>query len=217
MNIKKFPAPWTLRGNGYIFLYKFSSHFSDKKYFKTDFAKEPFSGFGTIMLIDYAQSTAGPYRELLFIPGEFSFMYKKYYSITKIYVSTMESVKNGWDNWAIPKELAEFEITDTGKKRQHWTVKKDGNTFFDVVLSKRPFYVPVNAKYISHALVQKKEKDIYYFTEFQGKGKGRLAKLESICCNSEYFPDICAERPLAVTAIEDFIMEFPVAQKMMKV
>lgn len=217
MKTKKIPAPWILNGSGYIFLYKFSSDFAHNKYFKTDFTKELFGGFGTIMLVDYTQSTAGPYRELLFIPGEFTFMYKKYYSITKIYVSTMESVENGRENWGIPKELAEFDISNIGKKRQHWAVKKDSNTIFEVILCRRPFYFPVNTKYISHALVQKNENEIYYFTEFQGKGKGRLAKLESIYCNPEYFPDICGTRPLAVTAIDDFRIEFPAAQKMRKV
>ncbi len=210
-----YPAPWKLKGRGYIFLYNFPRRFENDPYFKSNLTEQPFSGLGTIMLVDYEESDAGPYKELLFIPGEFTFLRKKYYSITKIYVSTMESVENGRRNWGIPKEHADFEMIPLGGNKERIIVKKDGTVFFDVTLKKR--YIPfrVNTKYISHAIVQKLEDDTIYFTEFNGTGTAKLALLKSISCNEKYFPDICSVKPLVVTAISDFTIEFPEAEKIL--
>ncbi len=208
-----YPAPWKLKGRGYIFLYKFPRSFETNPAFKSNLTDEPFSGFGTLMLVDYEESDAGPYRELLFIPGEFTFLRKKYYSITKIYVSSMESVENGRRNWGIPKELADFEIIPLGRKKERIIVKKDGTVFFDVTLKKRYIPFKVNTKYISNAIVQKLEGDTIFFTEFNGTGIGKLALLKSIRCDGKYFPEICSVKPLVVTAIDDFKIEFPEAEK----
>ncbi len=208
---RKVPAPWNLTGNGYIFLYKFPKKFKESPFFHISLSDKPSSGFGTIMLVDYVKSDAGPYKELLFIPGEFEYLYKKFYSITKIYVSTMESVDNGRANWGIPKELADFETTKLDKKRERIIVKKDGAVIFDAILRKR--YVPfrVSTRYFSHALVQKLKGKTVFFTEFNGSGRGRLAVLESLYCNPAYFPEVCSLKPIAVTAVEDFRITFPVA------
>ncbi|NOS55010.1 MAG: hypothetical protein HOP37_01990, partial [Cyclobacteriaceae bacterium] len=102
-------APWKLTGSGYILLYRFPKAFVAEHGFLVDFQKEKFvSGWGAVMLVDYKTSPVGPYRELLFIPGIFSFNKKKVFSISKIYVSTQNSVINGIENWGIPKELADF-------------------------------------------------------------------------------------------------------------
>jgi acetoacetate decarboxylase len=55
-------------------------------------------------------SGVGPYQELLFIPGLFHIDGRYTFSISKIYVSTEASVRSGIENWAIPKELADFKI-----------------------------------------------------------------------------------------------------------
>jgi len=210
-----YPAPWKLKGRGYIFLYKFPGSFETHPAFKSNLTEEPFSGFGTLMLVDYNESDAGPYRELLFIPGEFTFLRKKYYSITKIYVSSMESVENGRRNWGIPKELADFDIIPLGGNKERIIVKKDGNIFFDVTLKKRYIPFKVNTKYISNAIVQKLEDDTIFFTEFNGTGIGKLAFLKSITCDGKYFPDISSVRPLVITAIDNFNIEFPEAEKIL--
>lgn len=72
-------------------------------------------GLGTIQLIRYHSSPVGPYDELLYIPGNMT--YKVGASsvsglgITRIYVSTVESIVNGRRNWNIPKQLARFTFT----------------------------------------------------------------------------------------------------------
>jgi hypothetical protein len=210
----QYPAPWSLKGKGYIFLYRFPRSFEKNPAFISSVTSEPFGGFGTVMLVDYSESNAGPYRELLFIPGEFSFLKKKYYSITKIYVSTMESVDNGRKNWGIPKEHADFEIITIDKKTERIIVKKDGTVFFDVTLKKRCIPFRVNTKYISHAIAQKLHSETVFITEFQGSGTAKFAALKSISCDEKFFPKICAVKPLVVTAIDNFTIEFPEADKL---
>lgn len=54
---------------------------------------------------------AGPYDELLYVPGYFNFKSEAgkdnfALSVTRIYVSAPASVKNGRANWGVPSELA---------------------------------------------------------------------------------------------------------------
>jgi len=168
-------------------------------------------GFGTVMLVDYESSTAGPYSELLFSPGKFSFNGKKYNSITKIYVSSMESVVNGRENWGIPKELADFTFTDLGGRRRRITVEKNGETVVDMVVSKGGPGFPVSTALLPLPLCQKLD-GRFYFTRFRGKGKGRFSRIESIIVNPDRFPEIEDDDPLVGIGVEDFTIEFPVAR-----
>jgi hypothetical protein len=209
--VKKYPAPWNLKGNGYIFAYKFPKKRSSEQFFHADFLDDPaFSGFGTVMLVDYHESTAGPYRELLFVPGRFNYKGKKLYSITKIYVSTMESVVNGRENWGIPKELADFTITPAGWRKERIIVEKDGELIMDVTLRKFGLPYFVSTRLFPLPLVQKLNKKIY-FTKFNGRGKGLLTFAKSITVNSKLFPDITRNRPLFIKRVENFKIEFPVS------
>jgi hypothetical protein len=209
---KLYPAPWNLKGNGYIFIYHFSKKLIGRPSFSNDFISDPsFSGLGTVMLVDYFESTAGPYRELLFVPGKFRFNDKKLYSITKIFVSTMESVLNGRKNWGIPKELAEFTFDRLDRRRERITVKKDGILVFDVTVKQTWLQYPISTHVMPLPLVQKFNGRIYY-TQFHGSGRGRLARVESIYVNKEMFPDIETVKPLYVKRVENFHITFPVPQ-----
>ncbi|RZK00390.1 MAG: acetoacetate decarboxylase, partial [Flavobacterium sp.] len=110
------PPPWDLTGNGYVFLFHFSKAFVQEQGFLDDYQKDTYKGgllgLGTVMLVDYTTSDVGPYKELLFVPGRFSFNKPadNTWGISKIYVSSYYSVWNGRENWGIPKELAEFNI-----------------------------------------------------------------------------------------------------------
>ena len=76
--IKIAPAPWNLTGDAYIMVYKFSKGFVQEYGFLADYQQDRFLGYvGTVMLVDYKTSGVGPYRELLFIPGMFTFDWKK--------------------------------------------------------------------------------------------------------------------------------------------
>lgn len=206
-----YPAPWTLSGKGYILLYKFPGNFEEEKANVPEFLKGKFvGGFGALMLVNYTTSNAGPYGELLLIPGKFQHHGKKLNTISKIYVSTMASVENGRRNWGIPKELANFSFQsiDSHTERVRIYLKEKTIAEFTLKSGKLPF--PVNTKLLPFPLVQYHE-DKYYYTTFQGKGTGKLAKLKEVRINPQLFPDVSGFKPLFAIKVEPFQITFPVA------
>ncbi|KAK6814561.1 hypothetical protein RU639_009392 [Aspergillus parasiticus] len=71
-------------------------------------------GFSLCMIVRYLESPVGPYDEILWAPGVFQDPRQdksvKRYRITRIYVSSPDSIYNGRRNWNIPKTLAKFEF-----------------------------------------------------------------------------------------------------------
>ncbi|MNJ43467.1 Acetoacetate decarboxylase (ADC) [compost metagenome] len=210
--MKMFPAPRTLQGKGYIMIYRFSPEFVKSKGRVPEFLQGKFAGgWGSVMLVDYASSNAGPYGELLFIPGKFHHKERKLNTISQIYVSSMESVVNGIHNWGIPKQLAHFNFEDLGGKRERVTVSVDGENVADLTLSAFGPSFPISTSLMPFPLVQL-HSDQYYYTRFFGKGKGKLARVESIQVNGTLFPDISGVKPIAVIKVEPFKITFPVAE-----
>ena len=209
--VKAYPAPWNLRGKGYIFLYKFKKDFVKKSGNVPSFLDGTFAGgFGSVMLVNYEESNAGPYGELLFIPGKFRFGGKKLDTISKIYVSTMESVDNGRANWGIPKEKADFsfEKTDGAEKV---TVTVDGKIAAEFTLQSGKLSFPVSTKLLPFPLVQQYEGK-HYFTNFSGKGKGHFSKVIDMKIDPALFPDVSVCRPIAVIRVDPFDITFPEAK-----
>ncbi len=204
------PPPWNLTGKAYIFLYKFSKNYVQENAFLQDYQKSRFLGyFGTVMLVNYESSPVGPYKELLFIPGLFTFDWKKVYSISKIYVSTYESVYNGIENWGIPKELADFDWNDDDIK-----VSVGNEEIFSVKLKSRFLKFPITTSLIPLTVVQKLRRDLIT-TKPSAKGNGQLAKVLSMKVNPKFFPDLSKQKPLLVTKVNSFEMMFniPTIQK----
>lgn len=211
-NVKAYPAPWNLKGKGYIFIYKFKKDFVNKRGNVPEFLKGSFSGgFGSVMLVDYEESDAGPYGELLFIPGKFRFHGKKLDNISKIYVSTMESVVNGRANWGIPKEKAEFSFEKLSSNTEKATVTANGKIAAEFTLKSGRFFFPVSTKLLPFPLVQQHEGK-HYFTNFFGKGRGHFAKVKDIKIDPELFPDVSLCRPIAVIRVDPFDITFPEAK-----
>ncbi len=207
--IKKYPAPWKLRGRGYIILYRFKKDFVNERGNIPEFLKGKFAGgFGSIMLVDYEESNAGPYSELLFIPGKFHHKNKRLHTISKIYVSTMESVENGIENWAIPKEPANFSFDKSGTGLESVDIKSGRKNIMKISLRSRGLPFPVNTKLMPFPLVQYRDNK-YYYTTFEGKGKGRIAAVDSISVNPELFPDVSNIKPAVVIKVEPFNIVFP--------
>jgi len=113
------PAPWTLKGTVYSFLtYTNSKSIQTigKETFlyspleaKSSFAQGKFlGGLGMVQVIRYTESPAGPYDELLIIPGKFEYAVEKEQKngkiksqtksdlrLTRIYVSQKHTCFNG--------------------------------------------------------------------------------------------------------------------------
>lgn len=211
-DVKAYPAPWNLVGAGYIFLYKFNKKTVEKIGNVPPFLKGSFAGgFGSVMLVNYMSSDAGPYGELLFIPGKFRFGGKKLDTISKIYVSTMESVVNGRANWGIPKEQADFRFEQTGSHTETATVSVSGRTAARFTLKSGKFSFPVSTKLLPFPLVQELDGK-HYYTSFSGKGTGHFARLKDISIDPALFPDISGLRPIAVIRVNPFNITFPKAE-----
>lgn len=205
-------APWSLQGKGYILIYRFTRQFVETEGRVPRFLQGKFAGgFGSVMLVDYASSNAGPYGELLFIPGKFHHKGRKLNTISQIYVSSMSSVVNGIENWAIPKELANFKFQQLSSKKERVTVSKENENIADVTLSTFGPSFPISTSLMPFPLVQLHNNQ-YFYTKFSGKGKGRLAKLENIEINKTLFPDLSHVKPIFALKVEPFEIVFPVAK-----
>jgi Acetoacetate decarboxylase (ADC) len=210
-------APWSLSGEGFILVYKFSNEFIEKSGFMDAYQMNNWKGgLGTVMCVNYKTSNVGPYFELLFIPGIISLKnlnfdkIKKGFTISKIYVSTQDSVENGINNWGIPKEKADFEWIEFEKNRTQIRVSIGGKTFFEAIFKKKFIVFPITTSFIPLKIIQKIDSK-YFLTKPTAKGKMCFAQLEKIQVNEQYFPKIDNVKPLIASNISNFNMVFPVA------
>ncbi len=228
--MKQYPPPWKLKGKGYILLYRFSKSIRAKQlskqslFFPTFMEQSKIFGFGTTMIVDYQQSDAGPYQELLFIPGKYDSPAGKYYAITKIYVSTQESIINGRANWAIPKEQAVFSFTKAVQQPGEivevfasdslsGTQNNESKPFFRMHVQDFGPKFPIFTTFLNLVLRQHGLEDsMYYYTKLIAKGKARLTRVLSLQIDPRFFPDTTQIKPLLAISIPDFQMEFPVPQ-----
>ncbi|MBB6004695.1 acetoacetate decarboxylase family protein [Arcicella rosea] len=203
-------APWQLSGNAYAMIYKFPKEFVMENGFMEDFQKSRFLGyFGTVMLVDYQSSNVGQYQELLFISGMFTFDWAKVFSISKIYVSSDESVLNGRKNWGIPKEKADFEWLNEADGKTSVKVRLDHKVIFEAKFKKNFLSFPLKSNWFSFKLAQKSENDLL-ITPFNFNGKIKLSKVNTVLTNPNYFPDVSRLSPLLTIQISNFKMNFEV-------
>ena len=209
-NIRIAPAPWNLTGDAYIMVYKFSKDFVQEYGFLADYQRDRFLGYvGTVMLVDYKTSGVGPYRELLFIPGMFTFDWRKMFSISKIYVSSRDSVYNGVENWGIPKEFADFDWQANDDGTEDISVKIEGKEFFKTTIKKGFISFPLTTSIFPLNVVQKLRKDLI-ITNPTAKGRATLASIKSIEVDRNFFPDLSKASPLITMKVKDFEMNFNV-------
>jgi len=213
--VPKAPAPWRLRGRGYILVIRLPRDFLDSQSFAPEELKSSRRGrFAYVMFVDYRQSDIGPYHELLYIPGSFAFGDARRLSITKIYVSTWDSVVNGRDNWGIPKEHCDFHVKYGADGVDEVRLSLNGKVFAELDFHPRFFGIPFNG-----GLLPRKLRTLaQHFNGLQftyvpaANGHLRLATLLRSRVDGRYFPDISQGRVIACFDVSDFEMLFPVAQ-----
>lgn len=207
---KRYYAPWKLKGDGYIVLYKLPKSFLIKNTFITDYFKNKlFVGLSALMIIDYKDSDVGTYQEILFIPGVFNFKAKKHFSISKIYVNSKLSEKNGYENWAIPKEYADFKITKN--KSVEIVEISNENKFFKAQLKNSFLKIPFSNKFFPLSLVQHKNEQTFV-TEFYASGFLSKANIKIDFVNNKDFPELNQFKPLMAFKINNFEMVFKEAK-----
>ncbi len=208
-----FPPPWNLNGEGIILpFYANKEYFLNSSYLSDEDKKIYKGGIGSVMLVNYYTSNVGPYYELLLIPGDFQFKNKIYKRITKIFVSSELSIKEGIKNWAIPKELASFDWKKENSK--NIIEVKTNEIFFKINFEEILFSFPLNTSIYPTYLLQPIE-NYFLETEFTGKGKGKLVKILNLESDENIFPNIsnCSHLYFGIS-VNQFLIQFPIPNKL---
>ncbi len=208
MNSVNGNPPWQLSGSGYIIIYKFSKKEVQSNFFLSEkFTKLSTGGTGMIIIADYEKSTIGPYKELLIIPGIIKYNNKNLKTISKIFVSTEESVFYGRKNWGIPKEKADF--TDKkDKNKTHIKVSVNDTSFFEISLTSYGPSFPVTTSLLPLSIIQEYDGKAFY-TKPKGSGLGKISLIKNISVDSNLFPNIANKKPLFAIKVNPFKMTFP--------
>jgi hypothetical protein len=207
------PAPWHLTGDGFILVYHLGGTFL-RQIIGADLAGRLAGGPSVVMLVNYHHSNAGPYQEVLFIPGLFTCQGRHLSSITRIYVSTWASVVNGRRNWGIPKAQADFVWQTTASHGEQVNISQNGHEFARFSLKAFGPAAPV-----SSALIPANWRTLWQsadngdlFTQPQGRGLVKLAKVRDAAIDPAYFPDLSRGRLLAAFKVSGFKLTFPPAK-----
>ena len=210
------PAPWTLTGDAYIVIsrmpYEQTLHHS---FIPSDLRSKLKSIFSMTMFVNYQSSNVGPYKELLYIPGQFSFTDEEtHLSISKIYVSTWESVLNGKINWGIPKERADFNVEKIDHNREKIAVSKNGQLFAEFDFQTYGLTLPISTAMIPQrfrSLAQDFGGKLFQYNP-TSKGKMSYGKVLHSNIDGKYFPDLSKGKILGVMRYTDFTMNFPISK-----
>lgn len=207
------PAPWTLRGRAYILVVKMPEQaLANCAFTPTTLRKSRHSPLSLAMLVDYESSPAGPYQELLFIPGTFDFNGERHPSISRIFVSTMDSVFNGRRNWGIPKDRCDFRISwqEDGVDQAKLTAD-DGSHIASLLLAARGPSLPMPGHWLPAGLrtLSQLWEGKQYTLAPSARGRIRRARLLDWHFDAAHFPDLAHGRCVAAFQIPSFEMIFP--------
>jgi hypothetical protein len=208
--------PWALRGHAWIVLLRLPAGAAARHAFvPAELRSSVAAPVSALMCVDYVEAPCGPYRELLFIPGAMRFPDgRSHLSISRILVSTWDSVVNGRANWGIPKDRADFEVDAAGAPQRF--VVRDGNSEvcrMEFAPPRGP-RLPLRTAWIPAAfatLAQRLDGRTFYYRP-EARGALRLCRLLNWRFDARLFPDLAAGRVLASLRVEDFAMTFPVAR-----
>ena len=213
-DVPRVPAPWRLTGDAYILLLKMPQEILQKGSFIPNSLKGREVGrYGITMFVDYAHSNVGPYQELLCIPCRFRFGGRVCGSITRIFVSSWESVANGRVNWGIPKDRADFKRTMDESGTERITVSKDGHVFAEMRFRSYGFALPVHSGVLLRTLRtlgQHYNGQTYLYT-LNTRGRAAMARLLDCKVDPQYFPDISRAKVLTAVRLRKFSINFPAA------
>ncbi|ROO26403.1 acetoacetate decarboxylase family protein [Salinisphaera orenii] len=211
------PAPWRLTGQGYVIALSCSAAFGAACGADTPgLAGRACGGLGALMLIDYAGSDVGPYRELLLCPGVFDFGDRRAAAITHIWVSSDASVVNGRHNWGLPKERANFETLARTDRAERCRIQRPGRAPITLHLSRRGPKLPLHSAILPRAsrTLEQPWRGRRYRTCIRARARARLARLEAHDIPPDSgFPDITGQTPRLGLHADRFDLVFPKAQR----
>lgn len=208
------PAPWQLKGRGYIAAIKFdAAQLDGDKFLPASLQGKRGKGrLGYLMLVDYSESPVGPYYELLFIPGRYQLPSgRKRYSISRIFVSSENSVVNGRQNWGIPKDLADFDLQYDDKGSVDASISVNGQPICTLKFEKYSPNFPITTALVPkglRTLVQHWQGQQFEYTPAAG-GWASMAKLTSCWSDPAAMIDLSSAKPMLAIATSNFQMTFP--------
>jgi hypothetical protein len=208
------PAPWELHGSGYVLIVRIPETVSDDDLFVPPSLRNKRHGRTVyLLLLDYQRSDCGPYRELMIAPASFDFAEGRFPSITRIYVSTYDSVVNGRRNWGIPKDHADFEVQHEDKA-DRVTLSRGGHVFARLHLRSSGLALPVNSALLPatmRTIKQHWQGQVHAMT-LKAKGSLRMAKLVEWSFDPKFFPDLAGGDVVAAAYLPSFEMTFPLPE-----
>jgi hypothetical protein len=213
--VPRVPAPWSLRGHAWMVVMRLPADDPARTAFVPQ-ALQPTlkAAFSVLMCVVYDEAPCGPYRELLFIPGTMNFGDARYPSISRILVSTWDSVVNGRVNWGIPKDRADFDWV-RADDLDRWRVTDAGRELCAIdFTAPTGMRLPLRSSWTPGrfgTLAQRLGGRTYYCRP-QATGNMRLCRVRHWQFGAGLFPDLSHASVLTALRIEDFRMSFPVAQ-----
>lgn len=208
------PAPWTLAGQGYLFVLSMPPQvLASGSFIPPGMQRSSRGRLAYAMFVDYARSDAGPYRELLYIPGALRFGEQSRLSITRIYVSTWESVVNGRRNWGIPKDRCDFAVDYGDEVDRIRLGAADGPPIAEMELESFGPRLPAPGHWTPRSwrtLSQDYEGRRFTYVP-EARGHVRFARVRRWQFDPHSFPDLARGRLLAALKVTDFQMIFPVS------
>ncbi|MCE2747011.1 MAG: hypothetical protein LW710_14055 [Burkholderiales bacterium] len=216
--IEEVPAPWTLSGKGLIVVMRSKADklLADPRIpaHIHNTLKTPLS---VLMFVDYTHSHAGPYKELLYIPGTVQFSEKlggkRLPTISNIVVSSASSVKNGRINWGIPKNLCSFDVAQGPDGLQEINLHHEGMPQFELAYRGKGFSFPIHTGLVPGFLKTLGQhwqgKEFMYSPS--AKGKARFASVHVLQNLGDAFPDLDINDVITALEITRFQMTFPTA------
>lgn len=212
------PAPWSLTGGGWIIGVRLpDGDPATTAFLPADLAAARRGPLAWLMFVDYAQAPCGPYHELLFIPGSCPFGDgRRHLTISRILVSSWDSVANGRANWGIPKDRADFRVQYgvDGTREDRIEVTSDGQPLARLALSSLPLPLPMPGGLVPASLrtMAQRFDGREYFYAPAANGWVRPGRVLSWQFNEALFPDLARGRVVAAFKVASFRMTFPVAR-----
>lgn len=208
------PAPWQLRGQGYILAIRLPAKILDDSFIPEEQKASRRGSLAYVMFVDYESSPAGPYHELLFIPGSLQFTDSRQLSISRIFVSNWESVVNGRANWGIPKDRCDFQVKYGQDDIDEIRLLLDGHVFAELKFRHRFFRLPFNGGWVPakmRRLAQRFRGREFTYSPL-AKGHIKPAQMLEARIDNKIFPDFSQGKVIACVKVTDFGMTFPVAE-----
>ena len=172
------------------------------------------------MLLDYSSSDAGPYRELLYIPGRARLRAPRRisgHSISHIYVTTELSRMSGEENWGIPKRLGRIDWGSPGGAYSEVTLSDAGGR--RVLGVRLPpgrragapsprLSLPFSHRFLPRTLLQT-SKGLLYSTSIEAGGRVRPVAGISMVGYDAIGKEIAGRRILVALQLTEIHLLFP--------